>query len=101
VDHVIETTVYRRYAGGGWSWHIATDDPGDILASGYARTQTGARLAVTRVRALLWLRWWPAETWWQLSYAIRPYDMLADRRRWCWQRRSPCLYCQRDKGDQQ
>lgn len=25
-----------------------------------------------------------------LSYWIRPYDMLADRRRWRWQPRTPC-----------
>jgi predicted DCC family thiol-disulfide oxidoreductase YuxK len=25
-----------------------------------------------------------------LGYWIRPYDMLADRRRWRWQRRTPC-----------
>lgn len=24
------------------------------------------------------------------SYWIRPYDMLADARRWRWQRRTPC-----------
>jgi len=24
------------------------------------------------------------------GYAIRPYDMLADRRRWFWQPRQPC-----------
>lgn len=31
--------------------------------------------------------------WWypqRLGYVIRPYDMLADRRRWFWQPRTPC-----------
>jgi hypothetical protein len=31
--------------------------------------------------------WFIRDTWWQVSYAIRPYDLLADRRRWFWQRR--------------
>lgn len=25
-----------------------------------------------------------------IGYKIRPYDMIADRRRWCWQPRTPC-----------
>jgi hypothetical protein len=25
-----------------------------------------------------------------VGYWIRPYDMLADQRRWFWQRRTPC-----------
>ena len=25
-----------------------------------------------------------------LGYLIRPYDMIADRRRWWWQRRAKC-----------
>lgn len=29
----------------------------------------------------LWMRW---------RYWIRPFDMLADRRRWAWQPRQPC-----------
>jgi NTP pyrophosphatase (non-canonical NTP hydrolase) len=39
------------------------------------------------------MRWIAASvaTWAEnLGYAIRPYDMLADRRRWFWQRRQPC-----------
>lgn len=28
--------------------------------------------------------------WAWLSYTIRPFDMLADRRRWFWQRPAPC-----------
>lgn len=28
--------------------------------------------------------------WWWLAYVVRPYDMLADRRRWFWQPRTPC-----------
>lgn len=38
-------------------------------------------------------RWWWAEVrGWatSLGYMIRPYDMLADRRRWFWQPRTPC-----------
>lgn len=27
--------------------------------------------------------------WWA-SYTIRPYDMVADRRRWAWQKRARC-----------
>lgn len=42
---------------------------------------------MSMIRAYLaWLRAVLAER----SYLIRPYDMLADRRRWCWQRRTPC-----------
>jgi hypothetical protein len=26
----------------------------------------------------------------RVGYWIRPYDMLADRRRWCWQRAARC-----------
>lgn len=36
------------------------------------------------------------------SYWVRPYDMLADRRRWFWQPRTPCggVYIhQPDDGD--
>jgi len=33
-----------------------------------------------------WLGW----AWVALGYKLRPYDMLADRRRWCWQPRTPC-----------
>jgi hypothetical protein len=33
-----------------------------------------------------WLRW--ALT--RIGYAIRPYDMLSDRRRWRWQPRTRC-----------
>lgn len=34
--------------------------------------------------------WWLKSVWWQAAYAVRPYDMLADRRRWFWQPRTPC-----------
>lgn len=34
--------------------------------------------------------WWLKSTWWQASYWIRPYDMIADRRRWRWQPAAPC-----------
>jgi hypothetical protein len=27
-----------------------------------------------------------------LGYKVRPFDMLADRRRWFWQRPAPCAY---------
>ncbi len=27
---------------------------------------------------------------WRVAYVIRPYDMLADRRRWFWQARQKC-----------
>jgi hypothetical protein len=32
--------------------------------------------------------------WWlvMLGYKIRPYDMIADRRRWFWQRRALCQF---------
>jgi hypothetical protein len=26
----------------------------------------------------------------RIGYVIRPYDMLADHRRWCWQARKRC-----------
>lgn len=28
----------------------------------------------------------------RLGYMVRPYDMLADKRRWFWQPRQPCQY---------
>lgn len=35
--------------------------------------------------------WYGVKSWyWWASYAARPYDMLADRRRWFWQRPSLC-----------
>jgi hypothetical protein len=35
--------------------------------------------------------WYEVKSWgWWLSYTVRPYDMLADRRRWFWQPRTPC-----------
>lgn len=37
----------------------------------------------------LW--WWLKSTWWQLSYWLRPYDMLADARRWRWAVPTPCI----------
>lgn len=45
-------------------------------------------------RLLIDLRWC-AETFW---YMVRPYDMLADRRRWFWQPRERCQWSKR--GDQ-
>jgi hypothetical protein len=36
--------------------------------------------------AWLWLRWALR----RIGYMIRPYDMLADRRRWFWQPRTRC-----------
>jgi hypothetical protein len=37
-------------------------------------------------RSWVYLRW-AVES---IGYRIRPYDMVADRRRWCWQPRTPC-----------
>lgn len=28
--------------------------------------------------------------YWLAAYAVRPYDVIADRRRWFWQPRTPC-----------
>lgn len=36
--------------------------------------------------AWYWIKSW----WWWASYLVRPYDMLADRRRWFWQ---PAQHC--------
>lgn len=36
--------------------------------------------------AVAWVRW--AAT--RVGYWLRPYDMLADSRRWCWQPRQRC-----------
>lgn len=36
----------------------------------------------------VWLVWALA----RLGYAIRPYDLVADRRRWRWQPRTRCGY---------
>lgn len=36
--------------------------------------------------AWAWLAW----AWHRVGYVVRPYDMLADRRRWWWQPRTPC-----------
>lgn len=36
--------------------------------------------------AYLWLRWAAR----RVGYWLRPYDMLADRRRWFWQPRQRC-----------
>lgn len=43
-----------------------------------------------------WLYWEAKGVYWQVSYAIRPYDMLADRRRWFWQPRTPCQFSRRN-----
>ncbi len=34
--------------------------------------------------------WLPRQAAINISYWIRPYDMLADARRWRWQKRQPC-----------
>lgn len=34
-----------------------------------------------------------------IGYKIRPYDMLADRRRWFWQPRERCQWSQRQDGE--
>jgi hypothetical protein len=47
--------------------HRAGDDLGDLVYGG----------------PTLWMRW---------RYWIRPFDSLADGRRWRWQRRYPCQY---------
>ena len=39
---------------------------------------------------LRWLWSWPRQAWGWASYAVRPYDMIADRRRWVWQPRTRC-----------
>lgn len=36
-----------------------------------------------------WLRWAYYSAV-QAGYVVRPYDVLADRRRWFWQPRYPC-----------
>lgn len=39
------------------------------------------------------IRYWLACVRWaiqRVGYWIRPYDTIADRRRWCWQPRTPC-----------
>lgn len=41
--------------------------------------------------------YWIASWWWSASYAIRPYDMLADRRRWFWQPPTPCQFSSSDR----
>lgn len=41
-----------------------------------------------RMLRLAWIC--AASYWWQASYAVRPYDMIADQRRWFWQPRTPC-----------
>jgi hypothetical protein len=40
-----------------------------------------------------WIAWiwsWPREWFGNLGYAVRPYDMIADRRRWFRQPRTRC-----------
>jgi hypothetical protein len=34
--------------------------------------------------------WWTRWALARAGYAVRPYDMIADRRRWFWQPRTPC-----------
>lgn len=36
------------------------------------------------------MRAWAMWAWYHISYLLRPYDMLADRRRWLWQPRQQC-----------
>ena len=47
--------------------------------------------------------WFVKSVWWQFAYWIRPYDMLADQRRWFWQPGQPCQFQQpypsRDRGE--
>lgn len=31
----------------------------------------------------------------RVGYVIRPYDVIADRRRWVWQPRTPCGFMTR------
>ena len=39
------------------------------------------------LRGWFWYLWtWPQQWWGSLSYAVRPYDMCLDARRWAWQR---------------
>lgn len=35
---------------------------------------------------MAWLKW----AFHRAGYVVRPYDMLADQRRWCWQPRQKC-----------
>ena len=35
---------------------------------------------------IAWIKWAIG----RVGYAVRPYDMLADSRRWFWQPRTPC-----------
>lgn len=35
---------------------------------------------------MTWLIW----AFQRIGYIVRPYDMLADARRWCWQPRQQC-----------
>jgi len=47
------------------------------------------------------IRYWLARARWaiqRVGYWIRPYDTLADRRRWCWQPRTRCGWSGRDHG---
>ena len=37
-----------------------------------------------------WLWSWPVQARDWLAYRLRPYDPIADARRWFWQRRSEC-----------
>lgn len=43
---------------------------------------------------MIWRAWYVwAELRWLTEcagYRVRPYDMIADRRRWFWQPRTPC-----------
>jgi hypothetical protein len=39
---------------------------------------------------MAWLKWAIQ----RVGYVMRPYDMLADRRRWAWQPRERCQWSQ-------
>lgn len=40
---------------------------------------------------MIWRAWtWTTWAFNRLGYLVRPYDMLADNRRWFWRPRTPC-----------
>lgn len=39
---------------------------------------------------MAFIRYVATVVWWSAVYAVRPYDVVADRRRWFWQRRAKC-----------
>jgi hypothetical protein len=41
-----------------------------------------------------WVSWFLI----RCGYVIRPFDTLADRRRWFWQPRTPCSFSTRSKS---